>query len=87
MPDRSRIRAGRFAYVQHYRSEAIPTLLLFQYGRIVEVFQGVQSKRVLQAMLEAAAPAATPCRVVRIAAQGQMPRSRVVRATRLMAKT
>ena len=45
---------------QHYRIEAIPTLLLFQNGRIVKVFQGVQSKRVLQAALEDAAPAATP---------------------------
>ena len=45
---------------QHYRIEAIPTLLLFQNGRIVKVFQGVQSKRVLPAALEDAAPAATP---------------------------
>ena len=45
---------------QHYRIEAIPTLLLFRNGRVVKVFQGVQSKRVLQAALEEAVPAATP---------------------------
>lgn len=43
---------------QHYRIAAIPTLVLFQDGRVVKVFQGAQSKRVLQAALEAAAPAA-----------------------------
>ena len=43
---------------QQYRIEAIPTLLLFRNGRIVKVFQGVQSKRALQAALEEAAAAA-----------------------------
>jgi thioredoxin 1 len=45
---------------QHYRIEAIPTLVLFRNGRAVKVFQGVHSKRTLQAALEEAAPAATP---------------------------
>ena len=44
---------------QHYRIEAIPTLLLFRNGRIVKVFQGVCAKRTLQAALEAASTAAT----------------------------
>jgi thioredoxin 1 len=42
---------------QHYRIEAIPTLLLFQNGRVVRAFQGLQSKRTLQDALEHAAPA------------------------------
>lgn len=45
---------------QHYRIEAIPTLLLFRDGRVVKVFQGAQSKRTLQAVLEEAAAAAAP---------------------------
>jgi thioredoxin 1 len=42
---------------QHYRIEAIPTLLLFRNGRIVKVYQGLQSKRTLQSALENALPA------------------------------
>jgi thioredoxin 1 len=44
---------------EHYRIVAIPTLLLFQNGRVVKVFQGVQSKRALLAALADAASAPT----------------------------
>jgi thioredoxin len=59
-----RYRVGKLNYdehpeiAQHYHIAALPTLLLFQNGRVVKVFQGAQSKRTLQAALENAAPTA-----------------------------
>lgn len=45
---------------QHYRIQAIPTLLVFRNGRVVKAFQGAHPKHVLQAALEEAAPAPVP---------------------------
>jgi thioredoxin len=37
---------------QYYKITGVPTLLLFQRGRIVRAFQGVQSDRTLRAALD-----------------------------------